>query len=126
MKPTSSTSFWGLTLRACHHSSSPQSNTWSTSPNLKPRAWLRKPHSPLRSAGPPARMKEMKMPSPSSPPTMLKPSPVEPRWIRTLRGSLEVKSRCSPGDVVISHHAVQNGREAARREALLLVRSGGL
>ena len=31
---------------------------------------------PERSAGPPARMKDTKMPSPSSPPTMLKPRPV--------------------------------------------------
>lgn len=45
--------------------------------------------SPLRSAGPPARMKETKMPSPSSPPTMLKPRPVEPLCRMILRGSLE-------------------------------------
>lgn len=45
--------------------------------------------SPQRSAGPPARIKEMKMPSPSSPPTMLKPRPVEPRWSTTRLGSLE-------------------------------------
>lgn len=44
--------------------------------------------SPLRSAGPPARMKETKMPSPSSPPTMLKPRPVEPLCRMILRGSL--------------------------------------
>lgn len=44
--------------------------------------------SPLRSAGPPARMKETKIPSPSSPPTMLKPSPVDPRWRTSFRGSL--------------------------------------
>lgn len=45
--------------------------------------------SPLRSAGPPARMKETKIPSPSSPPTMLKPSPVEPRCSTSFRGSLK-------------------------------------
>lgn len=44
--------------------------------------------SPQRSAGPPARMKEMKIPSPSSPPTMLKPSPVAPRCSTTFLGSL--------------------------------------
>lgn len=44
--------------------------------------------SPLKSAGPPARMKETKMPSPSSPPTMLKPRPVEPLCSNTFRGSL--------------------------------------
>ena len=32
-----------------------------------------------RSAGPPDRMKETKIPSPSSPPTMLKPRPEERR-----------------------------------------------
>jgi hypothetical protein len=49
--------------------------------------------SPLRSAGPPARMKETKMPSPSSPPTMLKPRPVEPLCRMILRGSLMGKER---------------------------------
>src|SRR4029434_7503329 len=44
--------------------------------------------SPLRSAGPPVRMKEMKIPSPSSPPTMLKPRPVKPRCSTTRRGFL--------------------------------------
>lgn len=44
--------------------------------------------SPLKSAGPPARMKETKMPSPSSPPTMLKPRPVEPLCSNTFLGSL--------------------------------------
>lgn len=44
--------------------------------------------SPQRSAGPPARMKEIKIPSPSSPPTMLKPRPVDPRWSTTRLGSL--------------------------------------
>lgn len=44
--------------------------------------------SPLRSAGPPARMKETKMPSPSSPPTMLKPRPLEPLCREIFRGSL--------------------------------------
>lgn len=53
------------------------------------RIWSPLWSSPLRSAGPPARMKEINMPSPSSPPTMLKPRPVEPRWIKTLRGSLQ-------------------------------------
>ena len=45
-------------------------------------------NSPLRSAGPPARMKETKIPSPSSPPTMLKPKPVEPLCSNTFLGSL--------------------------------------
>lgn len=45
--------------------------------------------SPQRSAGPPARMKEMKIPSPSSPPTMLNPRPVDPRCSTTRLGSLE-------------------------------------
>lgn len=45
--------------------------------------------SPQRSAGPPARMKEIKIPSPSSPPTMLKPRPVDPRWSTTRLGSLQ-------------------------------------
>lgn len=53
------------------------------------RIWSPLCSSPLRSAGPPARMKEIKIPSPSSPPTMLNPRPVEPLWIKTLRGSLE-------------------------------------
>lgn len=47
--------------------------------------------SPLRSAGPPASMKDTKMPSPSSPPTMLKPRPVEPLCSNTFRGSLPNK-----------------------------------
>lgn len=51
--------------------------------------------SPHRSAGPPARMKEMKMPSPSSPPTMLKPSPVVPRCSTTFRGSLRTRGWCA-------------------------------
>lgn len=49
--------------------------------------------SPLRSAGPPARMKETKIPSPSSPPTMLKPSPVEPRCSTSFRGSLKRRNK---------------------------------
>lgn len=53
------------------------------------RIWSPLWSSPLRSAGPPARMKEMKMPSPSSPPTMLNPRPVEPLWIKIRRGSLK-------------------------------------
>lgn len=48
--------------------------------------------SPQRSAGPPARMKEMKIPSPSSPPTMLKPSPVAPRCSTTFLGSLHERT----------------------------------
>ena len=51
--------------------------------------------SPLRSAGPPARMKETKIPSPSSPPTMLKPSPVEPLCKSTFRGSLPNRATTS-------------------------------
>lgn len=47
--------------------------------------------SPLRSAGPPAKIKEINIPSPSSPPTMLKPRPVEPRWRTTFLGSLKMK-----------------------------------
>lgn len=57
------------------------------------RIWSPLCSSPLRSAGPPARMKEIKIPSPSSPPTMLNPRPVEPLWIKTLRGSLEKRWR---------------------------------
>lgn len=53
--------------------------------------------SPLRSAGPPARMKDMKMPSPSSPPTMLKPNPVAPLCSTTFLGSLlEQKAHSHP------------------------------
>lgn len=52
------------------------------------RIWSPLRSSPLRSAGPPARMKEMKIPSPSSPPTILKPKPVDPLWITTRLGSL--------------------------------------
>lgn len=101
--------------------------------------------SPQRSAGPPARMKEMKMPSPSSPPTMLKPSPVVPRCRTTLRGSLleqehsvnvkasvaatiqistnaSKKGAALPRDVVISQHALGRRRVASgcgcRREGL--------
>lgn len=48
--------------------------------------------SPLRSAGPPAKMKETKMPSPSSPPTILKPNPVEPLCSNTFLGSLPKQS----------------------------------
>lgn len=33
----------------------------------------------------------MKIPSPSSPPTMLNPRPVVPLWINTLRGSLQTQ-----------------------------------
>ena len=44
---------------------------------------------PQRSAGPPARIKEIKIPSPSSPPTMLKPRPVEPRCNTTFLRSLK-------------------------------------
>ena len=40
--------------------------------------WSPRRKCPLASAGPPAKMNEMKMPSPSSPPTMLNPSPVVP------------------------------------------------
>ena len=46
---------------------------------------------PERSAGPPASMNEMNIPSPSSPPTMLKPSPEGPRRSTTTRGSLKEK-----------------------------------
>lgn len=52
--------------------------------------------SPQRSAGPPARMKEMKIPSPSSPPTMLNPRPVDPLCSTTRLGSLtetQIKQR---------------------------------
>lgn len=58
-----------------------------------PTEMIRSPFlsSPLRSAGPPARMKEMKIPSPSSPPTMLKPRPVDPRCRTTFLGSLNEK-----------------------------------
>uniref|UniRef100_A0A674NSR7 Uncharacterized protein n=1 Tax=Takifugu rubripes TaxID=31033 RepID=A0A674NSR7_TAKRU len=55
---------------------------------LTDRIWSPRFSSPLRSAGPPARMKETKIPSPSSPPTMLKPRPVEPLWSTTFLGSL--------------------------------------
>lgn len=55
---------------------------------LTDRIWSPLRSSPLRSAGPPARMKETKMPSPSSPPTMLNPRPVEPLWRTILLGSL--------------------------------------
>lgn len=51
--------------------------------------WSPRRSSPLRSAGPPARMKEIKIPSPSSPPTILKPSPEEPLLSTTVRTSLE-------------------------------------
>lgn len=51
--------------------------------------------SPLRSAGPPARIKETKMPSPSSPPTMLKPRPVEPLCSNTFLGSLPKRATVS-------------------------------
>lgn len=54
--------------------------------------------SPLKSAGPPARMKETKMPSPSSPPTMLKPRPVEPLCSNTFRGSLPMTATVSGGE----------------------------
>lgn len=60
--------------------------------SLTDRIWSPFRSSPLRSAGPPARMKEMKMPSPSSPPTMLKPRPVEPRWITIRLGSRGMSS----------------------------------
>ena len=60
--------------------------------------------SPLRSAGPPARMKETKMPSPSSPPTMLKPKPVEPLCRMILRGSLVGKEWKSQDKVGINCH----------------------
>lgn len=56
--------------------------------SLTDKIWSPRFSSPLRSAGPPARMKETKMPSPSSPPTMLKPRPVEPLWSTTFLGSL--------------------------------------
>lgn len=59
---------------------------------LTERIWSPFRSSPLRSAGPPARIKEMKMPSPSSPPTMLKPRPVEPRWITIRLGSRGMSS----------------------------------
>lgn len=54
--------------------------------------------SPLRSAGPPARMKETKIPSPSSPPTMLKPNPVEPLCNTTFLGSLPKRKRRREGE----------------------------
>lgn len=60
---------------------------------LTERIWSPLLSSPLRSAGPPARMKDTKMPSPSSPPTMLKPSPVEPLCSTILRGSLYTQLR---------------------------------
>ena len=46
---------------------------------------------PDMSAGPPARIKDTKMPSLSSPPTILNPSPDEPFLTVTLLGSLKQK-----------------------------------
>ena len=43
---------------------------------------------PDKSAGPPARINEIKIPSPSSPPTILKPNPEGPRCNSIVRGSL--------------------------------------
>lgn len=87
---------------------------------------------------------------------MLNPRPVEPRWIKTLRGSLEKRTlrlwlkkgsspqtnyesrhaaavKCtsvaghrSPGDVVVSQHAVQDGGKSAGRggsEGLRVIRA---
>ena len=51
--------------------------------------WSPRRNSPERSAGPPAKMKDTKIPSPSSPPTILKPNPVDPFFKIILRGSLE-------------------------------------
>lgn len=53
----------------------------------------------------------MKIPSPSSPPTMLKPSPVEPRWMTIRRGSLHRKEGRA---LLYLALAIQNweGREA--------------
>ena len=52
------------------------------------RIWSPRLTSPERSAGPPAKMKDINIPSPSSPPTILKPNPDGPRCRTTLRGSL--------------------------------------
>lgn len=41
-------------------------------------SWSPLCNSPLRSAGPPAKMNDTNIPSPSSPPTMLNPRPVGP------------------------------------------------
>ena len=58
-------------------------------PNLTAKIWSPLLRSPLKSATPPARMNEMKIPSPSSPPTMLNPRPVGPLFRISLRGSLQ-------------------------------------
>ncbi len=58
---------------------------------LTDMSWSPRCNSPLRSAGPPARMNDMKIPSPSSPPTMLKPRPVPPFFNKLFRGSLQTQ-----------------------------------
>lgn len=55
------------------------------------RIWSPLLSSPQRSAGPPAKMKDMKMPSPSSPPTILKPRPEPPLCSTTVLTSLQKK-----------------------------------
>ena len=47
--PTSSTSPWAVSCRACHHSSSEALSTWRTSPKRKLRPWLGRPESLLLS-----------------------------------------------------------------------------
>ncbi len=47
---------------------------------------------PLKSAGPPVNINDINMPSPPSPPTILKPRPDVPLCKSTRRGSLEIKN----------------------------------
>lgn len=55
------------------------------------KIWSPLRSSPLRSAGAPARMKDTNIPSPFSPPTMLKPRPVDPFFRIIFLGSLKNK-----------------------------------
>lgn len=57
------------------------------------KIWSPLRSSPLRSAGAPARMKDTNIPSPFSPPTMLKPRPVDPFFRIIFLGSLKYKEK---------------------------------
>lgn len=57
--------------------------------SLTVRIWSPLRSSPHRSAGPPASINDINIPSPFSPPTILKPKPVDPFFNFTLLGSLK-------------------------------------
>lgn len=88
---------WPVPLRAWAASS------WVAFLKLIPltlKIWSPRLSSPLRSAGPPARMKDTNIPSPSSPPTILKPRPDCPLCNTIVRTSLQIKIKCKHSQII--------------------------